>query len=405
MKYGLIGKPLIHSHSPFVHSFFGYEYLLKELEESELADFFAKRDFVGINVTIPYKKTVIQYLDEVDESAKICGAVNTVVNRGGRLIGYNTDIYGMEYALRSANIDLTDKNVVILGSGGTSNTAQALAKIKQAKSVAVVSRTGEINYNNVGKLSDTEIIINATPVGMYPHIAEIPVDIAVFPRVKGVFDAIYNPLNTRLILSAKEKNVPCANGLSMLVAQAKRASEIFNDTTIEDGIIDVICAEMIKKQRNIVLIGMPGSGKTTIGKILAERQKYAFFDVDEEIVKREKRDIPTIFDTDGEAYFRKVETEVISDLAVSQGAVISCGGGAVLSRENMTLLKANGILIWIKRDIDLLSCDGRPLSKNLATLEKMYRSRAPLYEQNADFSVENINIDVAVDYIEKSINR
>lgn len=403
MQYGLIGYPLGHSHSPFVHTPYGYDYVLHELPEKDLAHFLKKKNFLGINVTIPHKKAVIPYLDDLDETAKRCGAVNTIVNKCGRLIGYNTDVYGMEYALSDAGISLKDKNVIILGSGGTSNTACALSQMQNAKSITVVSRTGKINYGNVYTLTDTDVIINATPVGMYPNIDAQPIDLSLFPHLTGVFDAIYNPLNTRLIQSAKDAGIPHTNGLKMLVAQAKKAAEIFTGKSYDNEIIEQTADKLYKKLRNVVLIGMPGAGKTTIGKMIAKSQKRDFFDLDKEIERRENATIPDIFDKHGESYFRKVEREVCAQISKKQGIVIASGGGIVLDRENINDLRANGTLIWLKRDITKLPRDGRPLSKSSQALTEMYSLRAPLYSQYADIEIQNDDIKVAVKNIEKQL--
>ncbi|MBR1747389.1 MAG: shikimate dehydrogenase [Clostridia bacterium] len=387
MQYGLIGTPLGHSHSPYVHSFFGYEYVLRPVEREDLAGFIAEGDYKGLNVTIPHKTAVIPYLDELDDSAKACGAVNTIVNRAGKKVGYNTDIFGMEYALRSAKIDLSDKNVIVLGSGGTSHMAQTLAKKSGAKSVTVVSRSGETNYEKVYDL-DVEVVLNCTPVGMYPNNGQRLLDLDRLPHLVGVFDAVYNPIKTALVLDAEERGIAACGGLKMLVAQAKRAAEIFTDQTYDDAMIEKISERLRKKLCSIVLIGMPGSGKTTVGRKVAELTHRDFFDLDTEIERQEGRKIPDIFSESGEAYFRAVEKRILADLTKKQGVVLSTGGGAVIDHDNIRAMRQNGILFRINRDPNTLPRDGRPLSKDPETVQKLAQEREKFYAL-ADYSVKN----------------
>ena len=388
MEYGLIGYPLGHSHSPFVHSFFGYSYELKEVKGEDLPNFFNEGAFSGLNVTIPHKTTVIPFLDELDESAKKCGAVNTIVKREGKLFGYNTDIFGMAYALNAAGISLKNKNVVILGTGGTSLMAQTLAKEAGARSITVVSRSGDRNYENVYDLTDTEVIVNCTPVGMFPHNGGKTVDLSRFPALSGVFDAVYNPLKSALVLDAEEKKIPCAGGLKMLVAQGKRAAEIFTGKDFDDDVIEKIARKLQKKLTNIVLVGMPGCGKTTVGKRVAELLNRDFIDTDAEIERMENRSIPEIFATDGEGYFRALEKKTIAESTKRQGVVLSTGGGAVLDFDNVRNMRQNGLVIRIERDIDALSREGRPLSKDRDALKKLAETREPFYRL-ADASFAN----------------
>ena len=388
MEYGLIGCPLGHSHSPFVHRHFGYEYDLRVLEKEELADFLTAGDYRGLNVTIPYKTAVIPYLDELDESAKRCGAVNTIVVRDGKKIGYNTDIFGMDYALRAAKIELEGKNVLILGTGGTSKMAQALCDMRGAGSVTVVSRSGEVDYDNVYQQRDAEVILNCTPVGMYPNNGARLLDVSRFPKLAGVFDAVYNPLKTALVLDAEERGIPACNGLKMLVAQAKRAAELFTGKEYPDETIEKITKRLFHKVANVVLVGMPGCGKTTVGKKIAELTGRDFIDADREIERSENMPIPQIFADCGETYFRAVEKRVLADLTKRQGVVLSTGGGAVIDYDNIRNMRQNGILVRINRNLNDLSCDGRPLSKDRAALEKMAVEREPYYRL-ADVAFEN----------------
>lgn len=404
MKYGLIGTPLGHSHSPFVHSFFGYEYELRTVERDELEEFIKEGDFLGLNVTIPHKTAVMPFLDELDETARECNAVNTIVVREGKKIGYNTDLFGMAYALRSAKIDLLNRAVAILGSGGTSHMAETLCKKAGAKSVTIVSRTGEVNYETVYERTDTEVIINCTPVGMFPKNGEKPIDLSRFPNLVGVFDAVYNPLKTALILDAEERKIPCASGLKMLVAQGKRAAELFTGKKYDDAVVEKIAKKLQRNEWNVVLVGMPGCGKTTVGKKVAEILNRPFFDVDAEIEKTENKKITDIFAENGEGYFRAVEKRVLAEITQKQGIVVSTGGGAVMDYDNIRAMRQNGILIRINRSLNDLSCDGRPLSKDRETLRKIAAEREQYYRL-ADVSFDNDMPSVCaqkiVDYFRK----
>lgn len=398
MKIGLIGNPLGHSFSPRLHAAFGTaDYELRPLESRELEKFFAVRDFRGINVTIPYKRDVIPFLDELHESARICDAVNTVVNRGGRLTGYNTDAYGMNFAMNCAGIHLAGKHVLVLGSGGTSHTACALAKREGAASVTVVSRSGEVNYSNVADRRETQVVINTTPVGMFPNAAAAPLDLGIFPALEGVFDAVFNPLRTRLVMQAQAIGIPAGSGLLMLTAQAKAANMLFRGEEYSEPSHDSAEGkEILKVWRaitrdltDIVLVGMPSSGKTTLGKIVAEKLSRQFFDTDALIVSRTGKDIPTIFRERGEEGFREEERAVVAECAAKTGAVIATGGGAPLSEENRLNLKSNGFVVFCDRDTDKLETAGRPLSRDRETLVKMREARLPVYTAFADAEVCN----------------
>lgn len=400
MEYGLIGMPLGHSHSPFVHTALGYtdSYVLMPVEDKRLADFFAKKDFKGINVTIPHKRAVCEFLDETDDSVEECGgAVNTIVNRNGRLTGYNTDIDGMDYAVRAAGMSLYGKRVIILGTGGTSRTARALCRRYNAD-FTVVGRTSEVNYDNVYELNKTQIVINATPVGMFPNNGSRPLDISRFPLLEGVFDAVYNPLRTRLVQDAEHKCLTVAGGTLMLVAQARRAAEIFTGTKFSDETVDEINDRLVKKLSDIILIGMPGSGKTTVGKMLSEMTGREFYDLDKVIEAREQTDIPTIFAERGEEYFRRAETEALSTLTKKQGIIIATGGGAVKSEENFRLMRENGVIVRLNRDLDKLPLDGRPLSKDLSALKKLAAERERYYSR-ANYAVDNDGVKQAAEDI------
>ena len=394
MEYGLIGEKLGHSFSREIHARLrGYDYELRELRPDEVEEFLAKREFRGINVTIPYKETVIPYLDEVDEAAREIGAVNTVVNRGGKLFGYNTDYTGMRELMLREGIDPAGKKVLVLGSGGTSKTAMTVAKSLGAETILRVSRTKRdncITYEEARKIhSDARIIINATPVGMYPNGDACPIDIEAFPNLTGVVDAIYNPLRTKLVLAAKARGVTAAGGLYMLVGQAAAAAEHFTGEKGDPTDVERVYRELLSEKENLILTGMPGVGKTTIGKILAKRLGREFVDCDDVIVGKTGCDIPTIFAEQGEKAFRDLETEVIRELSVTGGKVIAPGGGAILRPENVAALKSNGRIIFLDRPLSSITAtEGRPLSANREALEARYRERYPIYCATCDAHVE-----------------
>lgn len=384
-KYCLIGEHLSHSYSAEIHSLKGLNYELREIEREKLADFI-KEGYDGFNVTIPYKRDIIPLLDGVDESAKAIGAVNTVVKKGGKYYGYNTDLDGMRYALKRKGISLRGKRVMILGSGGAALTATALCKKQRAKSVVKVGRYGEVNYQNYRYFNDTEVVINATPVGMFPDIGVSPIDLSFLPQVKFVFDCIYNPFKTALIMQAEKLGIPCSDGLPMLVKQAISAEEIWGENGKDDT--EEIVSALYFKKSNLALCGMPSSGKTSIGKIVAEILGKTFIDTDAEIYKATGKTPAEIIEQDGEPAFRDIEGRVIADVAKLSGAVIATGGGAILRDSNVDALKANGVICYIKRDLSLLTASGRPLSTNVG-IGKLYEERKGLYERAADFSVDN----------------
>ncbi len=393
MNYGCIGEKLGHSFSAIIHEKIGlYDYALWPVEKEKLDDFMTRRDFDGINVTIPYKKDVIPYLKEISEEAVLCGAVNTVVKRGGELFGYNTDFLGMKAMLEYGNIFVKGKKVLILGSGGTSGTAKKLCEHLHAKSVFRVSRTGKddcITYEKAITLSDTEVIINTTPCGMFPHMGESPIDLSFFPQLSGVADAIYNPRRTKLLLDAKKRGIPCIDGLYMLVSQAVYAAEIF---TGQKGLLEKtlpIYKSIQKEKRNIVLVGMPGSGKSTIGKEIARSLHMDFLDTDDLIREKAGKKIPEIFAQMGEKHFRDLESEVIREIAPFQGKVIATGGGAVLREENVSYLKGNGDILFLDAPLEaLISTKDRPLTSNPEDMKKRYEERYGIYTSCADLAVE-----------------
>jgi len=392
MKYGLIGEKLGHSFSKEIHERLGYDYELVEIAPNDLDAFIKQKDFLGINVTIPYKEKVIPYLDEIDDSAKEIGAVNTIVNRDGKLYGYNTDFYGMQMLFSHAGIDPFGKKAAILGSGGTAKTAYAVLKSLGADEIINVSRKGKISYNDLyDSYSDMEIIVNTTPVGMFPNIFDEIIDVDRFKKLYGVIDAIYNPLKTTLVSEAKEKEIAAEGGLYMLVGQAIRASELFLGIKYPSYMTDVIYDGIHAEKENIVLIGMPSSGKSTIGKILAEKLGSRFVDTDDLITDKIKMPIAEFFALKGEDEFRRIELEVIRDLAGENGLVIATGGGAILKEENIFNLRYNGNILFINRPFELLiPTDSRPLSNNKATLKNLYDKRYPIYDKVCDARIEAI---------------
>ena len=389
MEYGLLGERLGHSFSPQIHrDLAGYDYQLLPTPPEAVEDLFARRAFQGLNVTIPYKRTVMPLCDEIDPRAAAIGAVNTVVNRNGRLTGYNTDIDGFLYMARRAGVDMAGKKVVILGSGGTSRTARAAAGELGAREIVTVSRHGEDNYQNLSRHADAQVLVNTTPVGMYPNWGQSPVSLESFPALEGVLDVVYNPLRTALLLQAEERGLPCSCGLPMLVAQAKRAAELFTGQNIDDSRAEAVLHGLRGQLTSIVLIGMPGCGKTTVGRALAGKLGRTFVDLDEEIVRRAGMSIPEIFAREGEAGFRERESALVREFGERTGLVVSTGGGVVTRRENYIPLKQNGLLLHLRRDPAALPTDGRPLSQATAP-EELWRRRAPLYAAFADGEIDN----------------
>ncbi len=401
-KCVLIGEKLSHSFSPIIHSYLAdYPYTLAEVSRENLESFVKSDKFTSANVTIPYKVEIMKYLDEISDEAREIGCVNTVTHtKDGKLRGDNTDFYGLSYLIKSSGIDISGKKVLILGSGGSFLTASAVARSLDAKEIICISRNGEVNYENVYNIHpDADIIINTSPVGMYPNNLECKIDLAKFDSVKGVFDIVFNPSKTKLLLDAEKLLIPAFGGLPMLVAQAKRASEIFTGEKIDDSEIDRITKILEETTLNIILVGMPGCGKSTIAASLAEKLGREIIDTDKEIEQNAKMPIPEIFSTFGEGVFRSLEHNEVKNAGKSSGKIISTGGGVVTIPDNYEPLHQNGIIIFIKRDINSLSRDGRPLSMG-ADLSKMYATRLPMYERFADFTVENdSDIDSCADKI------
>lgn len=395
MEFGLIGEHLGHSFSREIHGMItGAPYELRELAPDELPKFLKDREFRGINVTIPYKRAVMPHLDSLADSARLTGAVNAIVNDGGRLTGHNTDYDGFIALARHAGIDFRDSNVVILGAGGAASAVAAATRTMGAASVRHAVRTvrepEQLSIAAPEQWGDCEILVNATPVGMYPDWNAAPVDIGALPRLRGVLDCIYNPIRTRLILDAQERSIAAEGGLYMLVGQAVRARELFDGSNLPDGTSEDIFDRILRSKRNLVLTGMPSSGKSTVGRELASRSGRRFIDTDEIIALQAGMEIPEIFAREGETGFRKRETAAIESLAAEQGVIIATGGGAVTKEENVRLLRHNGIICLLERAPELLVPTGdRPLSRDRAALLALYEKRLPRYHAAAEVVIDN----------------
>lgn len=388
--FGLIGETLKHSWSVPIHHELGCgDYRLYELKADELGPFLRKNSIGGLNVTIPYKKAVIPFCASVDPYAQAIGSVNTLISdEVGKLHGYNTDALGLSYIARRSSISFKNAKVVILGSGGTSLTARAVARQEGAREIIVISRSGENNYTNIARHADADILINTTPVGMYPHNGECAVDLRSFHNLRGVLDVIYNPQRTALLMQAETLSIPHSGGLPMLVAQAVRAEEKFFGKHIPDSEIERITGKLRAEMTNIILIGMPGSGKTTIGEKLAKKSGREAVDIDREIVKTAGCSIPELFHTIGEEGFRKLESEAVRKAGMESGKIITTGGGVVTRPENYGPLHQNGRIYQLERDLSLLPVDGRPISQKTSA-EELFRKRAPMYEAFRDVQVSN----------------
>ena len=389
MQCGLLGRKLGHSYSPQIHGqLASYSYSLFEKEPEELEGFLKNGNFLGLNVTIPYKKDVIPFLDQLSPVARRLGAVNTIVRRGdGSLVGHNTDYFGFRYLVQQSGLDVRGKKVLVLGSGGASNTAVAALQELGAR-VVIISRSGENNYGNLHLHANASVIVNTTPVGMYPNTGVSPIDLGCFPQLEGVLDVVYNPARTQILLDAENRGLVAMNGLWMLVAQAKESAEWFSGETIPDSRIVQIHAALRAQMENIILVGMPGCGKTTIGRLLARETGKQFVDADEALEARVGRKITDIIPTDGEAAFRCLETETLAELGKQSGFVIATGGGCVTQERNYPLLHQNGTILWLTRALDKLPTEGRPLSQT-GKLQQMLATRQPMYRRFADAVIEN----------------
>lgn len=396
MNFGLIGEQLGHSFSKEIHERIAdYVYDLCPLNKEEFHAFMEKREFQAINVTIPYKQAVLPYLDEIDAHAKAIGAVNTIVHKKDRLIGHNTDFSGFLYMVRHHNIQLKQKKVIVLGNGGASKAIQAVVQHEGAKEMIIVDIQQDstaISYEECyAHHSDAQIIINTSPVGMFPNITESPIDLTRFPSCHCVMDVVYHPILTKLCFDAQELGMKRVNGLEMLIAQAVYAAEFFLEKKLDEDLIDTIFRELQHKTCNIVLIGMPSAGKTTIGRMLAERLQKKFIDLDDVIIEKAGKSIPEIFAEEGEESFRKLESEAALELSKLTNHIIATGGGTIKKKENMDYLRLNGITIFIDRDVDkLISSDpNRPLSKSQEALKQLHTERLPLYHKYAEHIVLN----------------
>lgn len=389
MKCGLLGEKLGHSYSPMIHSYLAnYSYDLFEKKPEELRNFLQNGDFVGLNVTIPYKKSVVPFCSELTDCAKRLGAVNTIVRRSdGSLLGHNTDYFGFSSLVARSGLQVCGKKALVLGSGGASNTASAVLQELGAQ-VVIISRSGENNYENLSRHKDASVIVNTTPVGMYPDVGVSPVDIHQFLALEGVLDVVYNPAHTQLIMDAEAAGLTAVNGLWMLVAQAKESAEWFTGSKIDNDVIEKIHHILRSKMENIVLIGMPGCGKSTVGRLLSEMSSKKFVDADRQIEAEAGKSIPEIFSQYGESTFRVLEKKVLKQFGKESGLVIATGGGCVTVAKNYPLLHQNGTIYWLQRDIENLPLDGRPLSQS-GSLQQMYSLRQPLYRQFADRIIDN----------------
>ena len=398
--FGLLGEKLAHSFSPAIHSYLGdYAYTLFEVNPAELGKFMDAREFDGINVTIPYKLAVIPYCASLSDEARATGSVNTIIKDArGALHGHNTDCHGFCEMLERGGIDPRGKKALVLGSGGSARSVRSALAGLGAREIVTVSRGGENNYNNIELHYDADIIVNTTPVGMYPDNGRSPLSLAGFAKLGGVADLIYNPMRTKLLFEAERLNINSVNGLPMLTAQAEKACGLFLNGPPRPWLADEICGLMRKQMRNIVLIGMPGCGKSTAGRMLAKALGRPFADIDDIISVAANKSIPKIFNEDGEEWFRKLETEALTSETKKSGHVIAAGGGAVTKPENYELLRQNSLVVYLKRGLDKLATDGRPVSQS-AGIAAIAEKRLPLYEAWCDCAVQ------ADDNPELTINR
>lgn len=401
--YKLLGKNVSHSYSQEVHNSLGYDYKILDLSLSEFREIMEERSFVGVNITMPYKQEALKYLDYIDPAAKKLNVVNTVVHKDNKLYGYNTDYFGLKYLIKFNEIEIKDRNVVILGSGATSKTVKALCQDLGAKNITKVSQSNSnhLTYDDLSSVLNYQVLINTTPKEMYPNTEEKIIDLKQFNKLEAVVDVIYNPLKTNLILQAKDLNIKAVGGLEMLVGQAVESSSLFFNKKYPKDTINKVYKKLLLEKSNIVLVGMPTSGKSTIGKALAKSLNKKFIDVDKEIVKKEGRSIKEIFKEKGEVYFRTVESQVIESLSRESNLVIATGGGSVLDQKNVKRLKRNGYLIFIDRPLNLLiAADDRPLSANRINLKNLYQERYNIYKTVSDVTVIN---DKDLDFVLKKV--
>ncbi|MCD8322287.1 MAG: AAA family ATPase [Oscillospiraceae bacterium] len=388
-KFGLLGRTLGHSWSPQIHAMLAdYDYRLYETEPEALGEFLTTTPLAGMNVTIPYKKDVIPYCAQLSDAARRIGSVNTLTRHSDGWHGDNTDYDGFVHMVKSAGISVAGGKALVFGSGGASLAVKAALADLGAGPIVTISRSGPDNYDNLDRHRDARLLVNTTPLGMYPNTGVSPVTVADFPACQGVLDVVYNPQRTQLLLEAEALGLPHAGGLSMLVAQARRSAELFLNHSIPDGRVTEIVAALSRQMENIILIGMPGCGKTTIGQALAQALHRPFYDADEQVVAKTGQSIPALFAAGGEAGFRAAETAILAELGKGSGAVIATGGGCVTREENYPLLHQNGTIIWLRRALDVLPSDGRPLSQ-IHSAQTLYEQRKGLYRAFADAEIDN----------------
>ena len=391
-RFGLIGATLGHSYSKQIHSLLGNpDYAYFELTPKELDTFMRAKAFCGVNVTIPYKVDVMPYCDFISDEAGSIGSVNTVVNRGGKFLGFNTDAYGFAYTAKRASISFKDKKVIILGSGGTSRTARYVVSTQGARETVVVSRTGENNYRNLHLHYDADVIINTTPVGMFPNMDASPITLDGFERLCGVIDVIYNPSQTDLLFQSRERSIPYSNGLPMLVAQARRAHELFFDTSVKDGLTEQIVRKLSLATQSIVLTGMPGSGKSTVGRLLAEKLSLPFVDTDALIAQTVGTSPSDFIKQNGESLFRDVEENAVREALSGARCVVATGGGAILREQNRRLIGRQAFVVGLDAEDERLASDGRPLSRDLDAIHRLRAQREHLYQRVADVRITTSN--------------
>lgn len=397
MEYGLIGENVNYSYSKYIHSLINNKnYTLCSFQKEEVINLLKSKDFLGINVTIPYKETVIPFLDKLSKEASKIKAVNTIINQNGTLIGYNTDYLAFEHLLKTNNINVTNKKVLVLGTGGTSKTIKYVLLKNHVKQIFFVSRNKKkntISYIDASNIYDVNIIINTTPYGMHPHLEEKPLlNINNYPYLEACIDVIYNPLKTQLLIEAKEKNIKIVSGLEMLVYQACFASELFLNKKYSGDFIRSIYRQTLLKYTNIVLSGMPACGKSTLGKLLSEKLNIPFYDVDEEIEKLTNLKIKEIFTQFGEEKFREIESNIIDQLSKKRGVIISLGGGSLIKQENARKIMTNSTIIFINRDLSFIKKNKkakltRPLLKNEIEIDKLYLERYNIYHKYSDIEI------------------
>ena len=400
MEYGLIGEHLSDSFSKFIHERIvsylsaSYIYEMYELRAEHAGDFLRSACFKGINVAAPYRQLVIPYLDEISDPARIIGAVDTIINKDGKLLGYNTSYLGMKDLLKYSRINSAGKKVLILGTGEESRIAHAAVKDLGAAEIYKVCPAGEEDALSLEEAyeecTDADIIINTTSCGMSPDLDDSPLNLEPFTKLSGLVDLIYDPLRTSLVLEAQKRDIPARGGLYMQVMKEIHAWEIFTCSDIDREVSDRIYQEILNSRRNIVLTGMSLAGKTTLGTLISEKLGRRLEDTDLMIIDREKREITNIFATDGEPYFRDLEAAMCRELAGESGIVIATGGGAILREENVDALKKNGFIVFLDRPLDqLMPASDRPLADTKEKVAALLNKRYPIYRSTCDGSIAN----------------